>query len=140
MGAFKKGKKDANLTFKLPKGHKPWNTGLGDWQIRQCLTCAKEFKTLASQDKKYCSKQCFAESLRIKDESLMSYGTLHTRVKELFGKPSKCENCGTTQSKKFEWANLSGEYKLERSDWARLCCVCHRRFDFGTKNKIEICV
>ena len=46
--------------------------------------------------------------------------------------------CGDTTSTKFEWANISGEYRIDRDDWARLCCRCHRRYDFGVKNRIEL--
>lgn len=45
------------------------------------------------------------------------------------GKPSLCEHCGTTEAKKFEWANISKKYKRELDDWIRLCTKCHRKFD-----------
>jgi len=137
MGEFKKGKPDPNLTHKFPKGNKPWNTGLGNWREIECPTCNKKFQALESQGTVYCSKKCSYVALRIANETDMSYGTVHARVREMFGTPDECEHCGTTDSPKFEWANISGEYKLERSDWARLCCKCHRRFDFGVKNKIH---
>lgn len=57
------------------------------------------------------------------------YCTRHEMIYKLFGQPKKCEDCGSTEAKKFEWANLSGEYKIERSDWRRLCTTCHHRLD-----------
>jgi hypothetical protein len=57
------------------------------------------------------------------------YGTKHDWVERHFGKPTKCEMCLTTNANKFEWANISGKYKREKSDWIRLCTSCHMKFD-----------
>jgi hypothetical protein len=57
------------------------------------------------------------------------YGSKHKWVRRVLGVPSLCENCDTTEAKRFEWANLSGEYKRDISDWARLCTSCHRLID-----------
>lgn len=46
-----------------------------------------------------------------------------------FGKPQKCENCGTTEKRMYHWANISGTYIRERSDWIRLCVPCHKQND-----------
>ncbi len=54
------------------------------------------------------------------------YSTCHTRVEKLRGKPSVCEQCGTTTSKRFEWANISRKY-YDPFDYRRLCCSCHRK-------------
>lgn len=59
------------------------------------------------------------------------YMNLHNWVKSKLGKPYNCENCGIKDAKKFEWANKSGDYKKELSDWIRLCTSCHRKFDTG---------
>lgn len=44
-----------------------------------------------------------------------------------------CENC--KQSKKTQWANISGEYKRELNDWAELCAACHALIDGGRGRK-----
>lgn len=54
--------------------------------------------------------------------------SLHHRVRVLRGKPSLCEDCGTTTAKKFEWANLTGRYD-DINDYKRLCTSCHSKFD-----------
>lgn len=54
---------------------------------------------------------------------------VHQWARKQFGKPSRCETCGTTEAKQFDWANLSGEYRKERSDWKRLCKTCHVKLD-----------
>jgi hypothetical protein len=57
------------------------------------------------------------------------YYTLHNWVKRKLGKPMKCEICGSTNAKKYEWANKSHKYKRELNDWVRLCVPCHKQFD-----------
>lgn len=59
------------------------------------------------------------------------YARLHAWVKKQLGKPDTCEQCGRSglYGIAIHWANISGEYKQDASDWARLCAVCHGRFD-----------
>ena len=57
------------------------------------------------------------------------YTTDHNRVRQLFGKPQRCEWCGSTSSaRKYDWANLTGDYKNPH-DYARLCRSCHFKYD-----------
>ncbi len=67
-----------------------------------------------------------------------SYGAYHDKVRKIRGKPSKCEVCKTTEAKRFEWANLTGNYK-DILDYKRMCTSCHNKFDGRitniTKNK-----
>ena len=57
------------------------------------------------------------------------YGSLHERLNNRFGTPKKCEQCGTTDSKKtYEWANLTGNYR-DIADYKRMCRSCHKKFD-----------
>lgn len=139
MGDAKKGIRDPNLTYVPPTGSTPWNKDLGRRETA-CPVCGKEISVLDSQGQKYCSRECGYASMRLpEDQAIASYTTLHAHVRKLYGTPSECEHCGTTDSKKFEWANISRQYTtLDRSDWARLCCQCHRRYDRGTKNRIEL--
>ena len=44
------------------------------------------------------------------------YWSKHERIYVRFGKPKKCEDCGTETAKRYEWANLSGQNKTDRSD------------------------
>ena len=143
MGTAKRGKRDPNLTYRAPKGNTPWNKGKGR-RDATCGHCGTPISVLDSQGTKFCSKECAYMSFRLTDEQVVTnkynnYAVLHARIRERYGAPSRCENCGDTTSTKFEWANISGEYHtLDRSDWARLCCQCHRRYDFGVKNRIEL--
>lgn len=57
----------------------------------------------------------------------VGYGGLHSWVARTLGRPSKCERCGTEEARKYEWANISLEYRRDVSDWERLCIPCHRK-------------
>jgi hypothetical protein len=59
----------------------------------------------------------------------VSYSGIHYWVSRHLGKPSKCEHCGSTEENKYEWANISKEYKRDLTDWVRLCVSCHIKFD-----------
>lgn len=58
-----------------------------------------------------------------------SYHAKHMWIAYHYGKPKKCENCGTTEDRMYHWANISREYRRERSDWLRLCVPCHKGND-----------
>ncbi len=57
------------------------------------------------------------------------YGAIHDWVKQWLGKPKKCEMCGTTTAKKFEWASKSRENIRKLDEWMRLCTSCHHKYD-----------
>ena len=86
---------------------------------------------------KYCSKKCFFEYRSVtsgenhhawKGEDV-GYHAIHNWIARKLGKPSQCEECHTKESKRFEWANISGEYKRDTNDWKRLSIECHHKFD-----------
>lgn len=139
MGTAKRGTRDPNLTYKYPKGNTPWNKGKGrrDTTCGHCGTPISVLDSQGNSEIRFCSKSCHYAAARLPDSEL-NYAVLHARIRERYGAASECENCGDTTSTKFEWANISGEYRIDREDWARLCCRCHRRYDFGVKNRIEL--
>lgn len=59
----------------------------------------------------------------------VSYSGLHYWLARRLGKPRVCDHCGTITAKKYEWANKSGKYKRDITDWVRLCSRCHRIYD-----------
>lgn len=59
----------------------------------------------------------------------VGYQGVHQWVRKMMGAPRICIHCHTTQSKSYDWANVSGEYRRELSDWIRLCRKCHNRYD-----------
>ena len=62
-----------------------------------------------------------------------SYSQLHDRVAAIRGRPSRCEHCGTTTARRYEWANLTGSY-ADPNDYVRLCTLCHMRMDGHVRN------
>ncbi len=46
----------------------------------------------------------------------------------------RCEFCKNKDKKRYEWANISREYKKEVSDWIQLCTQCHKQYDLGKLN------
>lgn len=62
-------------------------------------------------------------------------------VEGKLGKPSVCEDCGNSSTKKYSmrWVSISREYKRDLSDWKRLCLSCHYRYYARniTKSKVD---
>ena len=58
-----------------------------------------------------------------------SYFAKHMWIIKHVGKASKCSFDPTHTAKRFEWANVSGEYLRDASDYIELCPSCHRKFD-----------
>ena len=59
----------------------------------------------------------------------VGYNGVHSWLVRRYGQPNKCDKCGTIKSKRYEWANVSGQYKRDRNDYQRLCVKCHRELD-----------
>ena len=64
-----------------------------------------------------------------------SYAAKHIWVKYHYGSPQHCDICGISEERMYHWANISGEYKRERSDWLRLCVPCHKRADLKRRKE-----
>lgn len=60
---------------------------------------------------------------------MQGYRGIHNWVERTLGKPKLCEHCETTTAKRYHWANISGKYLRDKSDWLRLCVSCHWLFD-----------
>jgi hypothetical protein len=58
------------------------------------------------------------------------YCAKHQWINKNYGKANKCENKDCLkESKIFDWANISGEYKRDIKDYKMLCRSCHGKFD-----------
>ena len=58
-----------------------------------------------------------------------SYSAAHRRLIRKFGKPKKCEVCGSENQEKFyDWASLTGDYN-NFDDYKRMCRSCHWKLD-----------
>lgn len=62
----------------------------------------------------------------------VGYGALHEWVYQILGNPLICKHCGNKfqNNRQIHWANKSGLYKREKSDWIRLCVSCHKLMDY----------
>lgn len=135
---------------------------------RNCLQCGKEFLAKNSPSRVgrgiFCSRLCKTNHFKgkhLSPESEFKKGmspwnkgievfskihkgnnvgirNLHTWVERRLGKPNKCQKCGSTTAKRFEWSNISRQYKRDLNDWQRLCIKCHQRYDgHSIKNNKE---
>lgn len=113
----------------------------------KCAYCGGNFvRKVYGETPKYCNRKCFELHSR---ETRMGennpawkggdyvYDVIHREVKKAKGKAKRCMNreekildfeC-SKKSKKFEWANISGEYKRDVNDFMSLCVYCHRVYD-----------
>ena len=99
-----------------------WNK-IENW--KNCLQCGVRFRKPPSAKARFCSKLCGNES-RYKDN--VGYSALHKWVYGKLGKANKCEQ-GEDCKGRFQWANISGEYKRERNDWIKMCERHHYEMD-----------
>ena len=67
------------------------------------------------------------------DEAGMS--AMHKWLDVAYGKPRFCESCGSQDKRRYDWANINGEYKRDKEDYLRLCTSCHRKFDMTEEKR-----
>lgn len=105
-----------------------WNKRIPGWNKGQSATWA-----IGNQHRKGVpnlkpNKIYGEENHKWKGDSV-GYTALHTWVARQLGKPDKCEHCGDTSKRRYEWANKSHKYLRDTNDWVRLCLPCHKRYD-----------
>lgn len=61
------------------------------------------------------------------------HDALHKRLYVRYGNPKVCEKCKkkNLRGKQIHWANVTGNYSIEKENWMRLCADCHNKFDKG---------
>lgn len=55
----------------------------------------------------------------------VGYYALHTWLGRKLGKARRCSNSPLHKCNKYYWANISGEYKRELTDWKEVCARCN---------------
>lgn len=103
-------------------------TGRGKYCSRECSNLKTHFKKGAIPKNKGKKGWTNSGSFKPKDGNL-TYTGVHAWVRRRLGSPLSCEMCQRNDRGKYQWANISGEYKKDLSDWKRLCYWCHRKFD-----------
>ena len=121
---------------------------------KTCKGCGKDFKRNKNyfgkqwESIEYCSRKCSGGKTskrqleRFKDETKhprwrgdsAGYFAMHDWITKHYGQPKKCEICKLNDPLRvYHWANLTGNYKRDISDWKRMCVSCHRKYDYSRK-------
>ena len=117
---------------------------------KTCLTCLKMFNVILARKNtaKYCCMACskargictntgrthFKKIINSDEGNYnwkgqgASYSAIHQWLKRKLGKPTHCKFCDKTAGR-FEWANISKEYKRDLNDYMPLCYKCHDLYD-----------
>ncbi len=106
------------------------------YSCTKCSVCNIKISPWTKSGKcKSCIKidKCNGENNNYWKGDNASYSEKHKWIKRNYGKANKCENeiCPVDNPRYFHWANLSGTYKREMSDWKQMCVSCHQKFDNG---------
>lgn len=105
-----------------------WNKRIPGWNKGQSATWA-----IGNQHRKGIPNTNWVKSIGDSNGKwkgdIVGYKALHTWVSRQLGKPNKCEHCGDTSRRRYEWANKSHKYLRDANDWIRLCLPCHKKYD-----------
>ena len=66
----------------------------------------------------------------------VGYRAIHQWVERKLGKATHCSNNKNHTAKRYHWANISGEYKRDVTDWKQVCPHCN--FQDGVKIPIRL--
>lgn len=95
----------------------------------KCVRCVKLGKSLSAEHRQNVSKALSGSRSSAWKGDNVGYGALHDWVRKQLGKAIYCSNDKSHKSWRYEWANISGEYKRDVSDYRSLCVACHRKPD-----------
>lgn len=96
-----------------------------------CLNCGKANNKPAWRKQIYCCHKCSTEHKKLQEKQpgkILTKVGYHERVYQARGMAATCEHCHTTTAKRYEWANISGNY-ADVNDYISLCPLCHFKFD-----------
>ena len=108
-----------------------------------CKNCGKftnKFRFGSYKEvRKFCCHKCSADyhkkhGVKGKKHHLWkgkdaSYITQHQWINRNYGKANKCEHCNIKNANRYHWANISGKYKRNVSDYKQLCVSCHGKYN-----------
>ena len=67
-----------------------------------------------------------------------SYSGIHKWIVRNYGKAAKCDTCNIQGANRYEWANVSGDYKRDINDWKQVCKSCHSKMDITENGRARI--
>jgi hypothetical protein len=105
------------------KGYIPWNKNKAAPQISAAL------KGMPKPWVGEANKKLTGEKARHWNGDKVGYMGLHAWIRKQLDSPSLCDHCKSTTEKRYEWANINGEYRRDPKDWIRLCRSCHIIYD-----------
>lgn len=57
------------------------------------------------------------------------YTPIHIWVARWKGKANRCEDCGATDKKRYDWSNIDHKYRRVLADYIARCRSCHQKYD-----------
>jgi hypothetical protein len=100
-------------------GHVPWNKG---------VKYTKEQKSKLNMDGLSLGHNLGEKHYKWKGD-FASYSALHYWLARQVGKAIYCSYDKKHTSTRYHWANISGQYKRDVSDFMSLCPSCHNKYD-----------
>jgi len=70
-------------------------------------------------------RNCFRGKNHFAFKKDVGYTALHDWVRRYLGRATYCSNNNSHISRRFVWANVSGLYRRDFSDWRSLCNSCN---------------
>lgn len=67
-----------------------------------------------------------------------SYSGIHKWIVRNYGRANECNTCNVKGANRYEWANLSKEYKRDILDWKQVCKSCHTKMDMTENGRARI--
>ncbi len=115
--------------------------------VKYCQKCYYKFNTHWLKGKKlpkwWIKNMIKAQGIQENNHSWKGdeadYWSKHKGIIKKYGNPKRCEDCGIKGKKNLgnrwtiQWANISGKYIRDISDYKGLCTSCHKIFDGLTK-------
>lgn len=114
---------------------------------KQCGNEALKYKNYQyNKPQTFCNFICYTEYKKtiLKEKSHRwkgmnaNYSSKHMWIHNNIGSANKCENINCLKtSRTYQWANISGKYLREFSDYKQLCVSCHKKMDLRKNNKCK---
>jgi len=136
-----------SFIYNAPMNIKPYVKIDNKWYRARCNSCGKLIQRIHQELCKDCWVKSIQGQVRVvhnkphtkeakkkisqkKQKTQLTYEGIHNWLRRDYGVAKECRNklCKGT-SKKYNWANITGEYKKDLSHYTQLCTSCHISYD-----------